>query len=336
MDRNAKDTAAVSFAIANTNRNSNRYANRVSNGNSVRNSNRRSFALRPLSFTPSVEDGYYLGNSLPRPPSYVHHYDGENIFIENDLFQQAREQNILEQDIREKREKSIREDNPQDLDEQEQDKAEITDIGEDFSRFKPGYRFYLAFIALSVLALMVSLDGTSVSVALPVRHPVHGRALFYSSVADFHPLCVRWLIRQCLDIGSRSSRHSNRGFLGGNELSADVVRLSTTTGRTLSYLRPHADTRILHRLLHCRHYDIGAVAKLHRHAYRSHNPGRRRRWRHLTQRCHHYRSCAYEIAWRLFWDYRRNMGSRLGIWSSHWGCISKSSVLGKFALCSMF
>ena len=35
--------------------------------------------------------------------------------------------------------------------------------------FDPGYRFYLAFSSLAVLAMMVSLDGTSVSVALPVR-----------------------------------------------------------------------------------------------------------------------------------------------------------------------
>jgi hypothetical protein len=34
--------------------------------------------------------------------------------------------------------------------------------------FNPGARFYLAFSSLVVLAMMVSLDGTSVSVALPV------------------------------------------------------------------------------------------------------------------------------------------------------------------------
>lgn len=41
----------------------------------------------------------------------------------------------------------------------------------DIDKFKPGYRFYLAFSSLAVLALMVSLDSTSVSVALPVRSP---------------------------------------------------------------------------------------------------------------------------------------------------------------------
>lgn len=39
----------------------------------------------------------------------------------------------------------------------------------DGDKFRPGYQFYLAFSSLAVLALMVSLDGTSVSVALPVR-----------------------------------------------------------------------------------------------------------------------------------------------------------------------
>ena len=34
--------------------------------------------------------------------------------------------------------------------------------------FNPGYRFYFAFTALAVLAMMVALDGTAVSVALPV------------------------------------------------------------------------------------------------------------------------------------------------------------------------
>jgi hypothetical protein len=35
--------------------------------------------------------------------------------------------------------------------------------------FNPGARFYFAFSSLTVLAMMVALDGTSVSVALPVR-----------------------------------------------------------------------------------------------------------------------------------------------------------------------
>lgn len=46
--------------------------------------------------------------------------------------------------------------------------GENTDTG----KFRPGYCFYLAFSSLAVLAMMVSLDGTSVSVALPVC-PLH-------------------------------------------------------------------------------------------------------------------------------------------------------------------
>ena len=34
--------------------------------------------------------------------------------------------------------------------------------------FKPGIRFYLAFSSLVVLVIMLALDGTSISVALPV------------------------------------------------------------------------------------------------------------------------------------------------------------------------
>ena len=34
--------------------------------------------------------------------------------------------------------------------------------------FQPGTRFYLAFSVLAVLTLMVALDGTTISVALPI------------------------------------------------------------------------------------------------------------------------------------------------------------------------
>lgn len=37
--------------------------------------------------------------------------------------------------------------------------------------FKPTLRFYLAFVTLAVITLMVALDGTSLSVALPVNIP---------------------------------------------------------------------------------------------------------------------------------------------------------------------
>lgn len=38
----------------------------------------------------------------------------------------------------------------------------------DAENFKPGLRVWLAFLTLCVLTLMVALDGTSISVALPV------------------------------------------------------------------------------------------------------------------------------------------------------------------------
>lgn len=51
--------------------------------------------------------------------------------------------------------------------------------------FKPGYRFYMAFSSLALLAMMASLDGTSVSVALPVRPLLPP---FTSFLLD--PLCI--------------------------------------------------------------------------------------------------------------------------------------------------
>lgn len=38
--------------------------------------------------------------------------------------------------------------------------------------FRPGTRLWLVFMTLSVVALMVSLDGSSISVALPVSTSV--------------------------------------------------------------------------------------------------------------------------------------------------------------------
>src|SRR5271156_445178 len=44
--------------------------------------------------------------------------------------------------------------------------------------FHPNTRFYLAFAALAVLTLMVALDGTSISVALPIiAKKLHGTAI---------------------------------------------------------------------------------------------------------------------------------------------------------------
>lgn len=44
--------------------------------------------------------------------------------------------------------------------------------------FKPTMRFWLAFMTLAVLTLMVALDGTTLSVALPrIAHELHGTGI---------------------------------------------------------------------------------------------------------------------------------------------------------------
>jgi hypothetical protein len=56
-------------------------------------------------------------------------------------------------------------------------RKEKKDGDADSIEFNPDYRFYLAFSSLAVLAMMVALDGTAVSVALPVRLPSLNSAL---------------------------------------------------------------------------------------------------------------------------------------------------------------
>jgi hypothetical protein len=46
------------------------------------------------------------------------------------------------------------------------------------TEFNPGWRFYLAFISLTTITLMVALDATSLSVALPIMAKLlHGSAI---------------------------------------------------------------------------------------------------------------------------------------------------------------
>lgn len=46
---------------------------------------------------------------------------------------------------------------------------QIQSAGLSAADFKPSARLYVAFLTLAVITLMVALDGTSLSVALPVR-----------------------------------------------------------------------------------------------------------------------------------------------------------------------
>jgi hypothetical protein len=72
----------------------------------------------------------------------------------------------------------------------EQTQTEVTGREE---AFKPDRHFWLALSPLTVLALMTSLDATSVSVALPVsshgaaREPCHDELCFFPPSA----LCLR-------------------------------------------------------------------------------------------------------------------------------------------------
>ena len=45
---------------------------------------------------------------------------------------------------------------------------QVQSIGVPEAEFKPSRRLYVAFATLAVITLMVALDGTSLSVALPV------------------------------------------------------------------------------------------------------------------------------------------------------------------------
>ena len=57
------------------------------------------------------------------------------------------------------------------MDKEQANSSETPSIHEDaktLPEFKPSARLYLAFLTLAVITLMVALDGTSLSVALPV------------------------------------------------------------------------------------------------------------------------------------------------------------------------
>lgn len=96
---------------------------------------------RPISFAPSVEEYGYIEESLSQIPPKAKVRDSR-ISSDYNAFPQEKELSTDETVVKK----------------------------EQVVAFKPGYRFYMAFSSLAVLAMMVSLDGTSVSVALPVCH----------------------------------------------------------------------------------------------------------------------------------------------------------------------
>lgn len=58
---------------------------------------------------------------------------------------------------------------------------QIKSAGIPESEFKPSRKLYVAFATLAVITLMVALDGTSLSVALPVRLPHRGNRTFVAA-----------------------------------------------------------------------------------------------------------------------------------------------------------
>jgi hypothetical protein len=87
--------------------------------------------------------------------------------------------------------------------------------------FKPGYRFYIAFTALAVLAMMVALDGTAVSVALPVRI-----LLSFISLSNSQLIAV-------VDYSHGFKWHHYRSFLVRHRLLAQLGHLSAPPWRTV-------------------------------------------------------------------------------------------------------
>ena len=106
---------------------------------------------RPLSFAPSVEEYAYIEDALSQLPPKARVSNRNSGANFSNRFSGANFNSFESEEQRSR------------IDPIEKEKEIIPE-------FKPGYRFYMAFASLAVLAMMVSLDGTSVSVALPVRH----------------------------------------------------------------------------------------------------------------------------------------------------------------------
>ena len=74
------------------------------------------------------------------------------------------------EDVLEKQASMVREGDDQGDSSRPTSLHKVTTAGVDPDTFKPSPRLYVAFATLAVITLMVALDGTSLSVALPVSH----------------------------------------------------------------------------------------------------------------------------------------------------------------------
>ena len=107
--------------------------------------------------------------------------------------------------------------------------------------FKPSKGIYIAFSTLSVITLMVALDGTSLSVALPVSSKGFALTLFllkhnHHNAFVFHPQFNKQLTCCFLDRSVETPRYGHRGILVGDLVPSDLDRLSTYVCFSVRYL----------------------------------------------------------------------------------------------------
>lgn len=123
-------------------------------------------------------------------------------------------------------------------------RASFSGIQEEPSKaeFKPSLRLYLAFSTLAVITMMVALDGTSISVALPVAisKPELSEDWMLMSVGAGHIQQAAW------------DRH--RSLLVRDLLSPLLHHLPTELRQLLPHLRPETHDHDWSRLFSCRSY----------------------------------------------------------------------------------
>jgi hypothetical protein len=94
-------------------------------------------------------------------------------------------------------------------------------------KFKPDVHFWLAFSPLTVLVVMVALDGTSLSVALPVSsHQSAYKEYFY----------LHGLMKS--DHFPQLTRYCHRGILDRNQLPPQFHRIPATDRCPIRHLWP--------------------------------------------------------------------------------------------------
>lgn len=111
------------------------------------------------------------------------------------------------------------------------------------SEFKPSTRLYLAFLTLAVITLAVALDGTSLSVALPVSSSW--------TILEGLTYLKKPAYKRDTDYLTEASRNSYRGILVWNVLPAMLDDLSTQFCVLLSHLRTQTPDPCSSNVLSC-------------------------------------------------------------------------------------